>query len=172
MWGSFPRAFRKAVRPYIKNQRVVDLGCGDCERADILLGMNPEAIVGVDQDPPCKTSVLTIMGYFDQVFEKVLEFKPTVAHVAWPSNHYSPGLVPLLEMVPTVIYVGSNVGGTACGGSDLWEYVTTRKVLLYLPERRNSLIVYGPVTGTRALTHEELAAKGSDMVEFDPSPYP
>jgi hypothetical protein len=180
MWGTFPKTFQKALRPYVKGQRVVDIGCGDCERADILLGMDPEAIVGVDKDPPCKTSILTIPEYFNKALEHVKQFKPTVAHVAWPANYMTPGLVDLIQLVPTVIYVGSNVDGTGCGSMDFWRYITTREVLLYRPDRSNTLIIYGSKVVTRKLAHEEWAglqgwAPNSpvpDACRFDATPYP
>lgn len=159
MYGTFPATFKKALRPYITNQRVIDLGCGDCERADILLSLDPEAIVGVDLDPPCKTSILTIAKDFKEALPEIFSFKPTIAHLAWPINNECPGLVPILHHVPTVIYVGCNTDGTSCGNRDLFKHFITREILLHIPNRQNTLIVYGQPTQTpRSKVYEEIAA--------------
>jgi len=157
MYGTFPPAFKKVIKPYILNQRVVDLGCGDCERSTILLGMHPESIIGIDQDPTARSDILTHAMYFGKALETVREFKPTVTHLAWPSNRELPGLIDLL-VTHIVIYVGCNTNGTVCGDPRLFRYLITRDVLVYKPLITNTLIVYGCVLPhSRQPYYEELA---------------
>ena len=55
-----------------------------------------------------------------------------------------------------VIYVGSNTSGNSCGTNALFAHFRERDVLAYVPERRNTLIVYGlRLPEPRALVHWE-----------------
>jgi hypothetical protein len=79
-----------------------------------------------------------------------------VAHLAWPVNHHSPGLLAVLRALPVVVYVGSNTSGNSCGTNALFAHFRERDVLAYVPERRNTLIVYGlRLPEPRAMVHWE-----------------
>lgn len=105
-------------------------------------------------------------GLFAESLGVIRDFKPTVAHVSWPAN-YPTGLVKILTGIPTVIYVGCNTDGTACGDRALFQYMLTRKLVKYLPDRRNTLIVVTRLLDApRDATYEEKAAL--DQIEVYP----
>lgn len=167
MYGTFPTAFCKAITPFIKGQRVIDLGCGDMGRTDVLRRLDPAVILAVDKElpqaqglgPQKGDKVIPIQGYFKDLLPTVGVFAPTVAHVAWPPNDPLFGLMDILDLVPTVIYVGCNFDGSSCGSPALFKYFITRALTLYIPDPQNSLIVLGEkLPNHRAPTSEEDAA--------------
>jgi hypothetical protein len=177
MYGYFPENHRDALRPYVKDQRVVDLGAGDCERTRVLSQLHPAALLAVDKEfpyeypPPDALPFKRLPGAFIDVFKRVRDFRPTVAHLAWPINYPTPGLLNLLRLVPTVIYVGCNTDGSACGTSHLFKYLLNREVKLYMPDRRNTLIVYGchrKVT-RMPLPEERAGMDQRTILDFDPT---
>jgi hypothetical protein len=82
--------------------------------------------------------------------------------VSWPVNYEKVGLADIVDRTDTVLYLGTNVGGTACGGRDLWEVLSRREVLAYEADPINTLIVYGAGKTNRMLYGEELAALNVD----------
>jgi len=162
MYGHIPRKHQDALRRFVRGARVVDLGCGDMERTWTLLGCDPEAVLAVDSHLPSSPKAhprLTLhQGLFNDSLGVIRDFRPTVAHVSWPAN-YLTGLVKLLTDIPTVIYVGCNTDGTACGERALFQYMLTRKMVRYLPDRQNTLIVVTKLLDNpRDATYEEKAA--------------
>lgn len=108
------------------------------------------------------------MTFGELITEKMsLIDQADVAYVSWPANrggmfsNSMDDLVKILERIPLVIYTGCNVGGTACGWMELFEHFRWRSVKAYAPSRRNTLIVYGKMTGVKRLFihHEEWAAR-------------
>ena len=191
MYGSLPRQFAVLLDRRIAGRRVMDLGSGDEERSNRLIERGASAVLCIDKqehllpyrpasglsariaadDPEPLTRVT---GYFidPHVVVAVRAFGPEVAHLAWPVNYATPGLCELLDLVSTVVYIGSNTTGNACGTPELFEYFRRRELRLYRPDPRNTLIVYGPRRVVRAprslVKYEELAALDPDRGQ----PYP
>lgn len=57
-----------------------------------------------------------------------------------------PGLLELLEAFETVIYLGKTTDWAMCGWPAFFEVLLGRELLLFDPDRANSLIVYGKKT--------------------------
>lgn len=173
MYGTLPPAFCKALAPFIKGQRVVDLGCGDMGRTDILRRLDPAVILAVDKDlqatvasPELHPLIIPLKGYFKDVVATVRVFAPTVAHIAWPPNAPMPGLTDILALAPTVIYVGCNTDGSSCGDTPMIKHLLGRKLVLYLPEKQNSLIIVTtPLDRPRKPTPEEAAALDTQAIK-------
>jgi len=161
MYGTFPLEFQAQMRPFIAERRVVDLGAGDGERTLILLALGAASVLAVEKDPApwYATPILGIESFRSQFRDargKIRDRDIEVAHLAWPLNHDSLGLIDILEELRMVIYVGSNTSGNACGTQALFAHFNAREVLAYVPARANTLIVYGQrLTGPRALLHWE-----------------
>jgi hypothetical protein len=43
----------------------------------------------------------------------------------------------------TLVYLGKNTDGSACGFPGLFEVLARREILAYVPDRPNTLIIYG-----------------------------
>ncbi len=167
MFGSLSDGQADVVRQFVKSRVVHDLGAGDGRLSKTLITLcGAKHVIAIDKNGLATRSVrkwrankgrLTWKG--SRPFADCAQERPEVAFLAWPSNYETPGLVTILENAPIVIYLGSNVNGTACGNQELFLHLTKREVLAHVPDARNTLTVYGParVTG-RPLTGEEYAA--------------
>lgn len=83
-----------------------------------------------------------------------------VALLSWPVNWNVPGLTALLRRAARVAYIGSNLGGTACGDAALWRHLCQRPVLDAAPcPGEGTLIVFGAAgIDTPRVNAAELAA--------------
>jgi len=151
----------KALWPYVKGRRVHDLGAGMCIETRMLARLGAARVVAVDKERMPMVAAARIEQrrcYFADLTP--IEPKLDVAFVCWPQNYRAPGLAYLCGQANTVVYVGKNTDGTACGSVDLFSTLLDRKVEVYLPERRSSLIIYGAYLGAgcpRAVLGEERA---------------
>lgn len=149
---------KRALELFVARRVVHDLGAGELVLARALLRLKAARVVAVDtykkNDAIVDTNLTYVCSYFS-------DFKKPVrtAFVSWPWASPGIGLVELVKDAPTVIYLGSNMDGMACGGSDLWKHLVTRYVLAHEPDRKNTLIVYGKTSPVeRAWLPEEMAA--------------
>lgn len=158
MYGDFPLEHQDALRSFLQDRAVLDLGCGDGERAHILAELGAGFVLGVDSQTEPE-SRYPHAAFQREHFHQIEPAAYDVGHLAWPVNHPTTGLMNLLAVIPCVIYVGSNVRGNACGTVPLFAHFLRREILEYKPSFRNSLIVYGPVRGgvRTDVVHEEWA---------------
>lgn len=73
----------------------------------------------------------------------------------------------MLETAETVIYLGCNTSGSACGDRSLFSHLRERRILAHVPSRRNTLTIYGSPGPLRPLTGEEWGALGGRVVSFE-----
>ena len=153
MFGALTPRQAEVVRAYVSGKRVADLGAGDLRLSRELLRLGAIEVDAIDRHLPARAPkrIHRIEAHFHD-----WRGVPEVAFVSWPVN-WEVGLPAVLRRAPTVIYLGTNVGGTVCGDEYLWRYLTTREVLAYEPDPSNSLIVYGPKEVERRLVGEEWA---------------
>ena len=76
--------------------------------------------------------------------------------MSWIVN-WDMSIVKVLADAEIVIYLGKNTDGSACGYDKMWEHLRSREVLAHVPDRRNTLTVYGPRVIVRPQTGEEIA---------------
>ena len=151
MFGTFPPAFFDALEPLVAGRRVLDLGAGDGVRAMLLRHLGAAAVLAIDGDAVTRRvlsgepgiEVMAPRTFVAACFD-ALAWGADVAHVAWPWAEHSPALRAILHDAPTVVYVGKNTDGTACGAADMFEDFLGRPVLAHVPTRANTLIAYGP----------------------------
>lgn len=163
-YGSLNKAQEAALRPFVKRKVVHDLGAGDYTLSHRLLKFGAEKVIAIDHTRPYDTCPMTfrnliagmkiefVTGYFHQYHEPI-----DTAFVSWPSN-YASHIDVLCDRAPTVIYLGVNTDGTCCGTPEMFEKLSKRAVLAHVPDRKNTLIVYGSKRVERALLPEEFAA--------------
>jgi hypothetical protein len=161
-WGQCSPKQRRVIKSIIAGRVVHDLGAGSGAMAELLVELGARSVILVDQDederhaPKGSTRLTTSFFALAANAQRI-----DVAFVSWPPTSAAEvaGLPTLCGSAETVIYLGKSTDGTACGSSDLFERFLRREVLHYVPERRNTLIVYGKVRGlrTRLPRGEELA---------------
>jgi hypothetical protein len=161
------------VRPLVQGHTAYDFGAGTLGHSFRLLELGASSVVAVDKNPfnPSLHHGYPIQALgrirFHQVVVPPGGIK--VALLAFPDNHPLDGLIPLLKRCETVIYLGSNVGGTACGWPALWDYLHFREIVGHVPHPKNSLIAYGrhlEASERRPLKGEELAACSGIVLSF------
>ena len=136
---------------------VHDLGCGDFALSKTLLRLGAHRVIGVDNDEEqaSRGRLLSKKIRFELSSFDFYKDPIAFAFVSWPTNHRS-GIKKLIERSPIVAYLGKNTDGMACGTPSLFEHLTTREVLAYSPDPRNSLIVYGARLVERPVLGEEM----------------
>ncbi len=160
----------ETIRPLVAGKTVVDLGAGSCDKAVILKGLGA-AVIAIDKSfmRPIE-GIEQHCGYFVEfadLDDRTLPEEIDVAFVSWPQNYRLNGLVRILERAGTVIYLGSNTDGNACGHRDLFLHMLTRKLEAYVPDRKNSLVVVGEALGRmRKPTFEEKAGLSTHLLRF------
>ena len=161
-YGLVTPEMAEVIKAHVAGKDVWDLGAGNLVYSHHLIQRyKAERVVAVDCAPmskPRRKAIHLVDKPFDQVQMPLAGVD--VAFLSYPVNWHNPGLIRLLAQSKVVIYLGSNTGGTACGGIKLFQYLSIRPVLAHVPHHRNSLIVYGaPVDQWhRSLLPEEYAA--------------
>lgn len=153
----------EVLRRTVAGRSVWDLGAGRCDLAvQMFTELGAVHVTAVDKvyaemDYEAPPPGITLIG---KQFHEIEPVPIWVAVVSWPDYpRQTPGLVELLRWAERVVYIGSNFDGTCCGSDELWGHLTRREVLAHVPDRRNSLIVYGGVmVSSRTLLPEEYAA--------------
>ena len=154
---------RKALRPFVHERIVHDLGAGDLSLARVLLKLGAREIVAVDKEtprarPPDKIKVVK------SPFQAYTPGDLDVAFLSWPANYYLRGLIRLLQKAKTVVYLGKNTDGTACGFDEMFAYLTKRQVAAHVPHPDNTLIVYTAQTCRREPLEDEYAALHQERI--------
>ncbi len=169
---SFGRLCQKqydAVKRAIYLRTVHDLGAGDLELSYKLIQAgafwkdrkSKVAVFAVDKEPMSEPSCIegpygivnikTVQTTFEQYSVKIgkrgshNDWRPLLdtVFISWPVNYFVPGLCELVREARQVIYLGSNTGGNACGFPELFREFLKRRIVSYVPEETNTLIVYG-----------------------------
>lgn len=126
----------------IEDRVVHDLGAGHCALALRLARLGAKKVIAVDKKPMPTVDdprVETRQGFYGSVATDTID----VGFVSWPETKESIVLLQLLQHAVSVVYLGKNTDSTACGWPALFKSFLDRKVLAYVPERPNTLIVYG-----------------------------
>lgn len=164
-YGHLTSAQEALLAPFVSGREVWDLGSGDGSWARFLLKLGASSIVAVDKAPLTKEAVH--IHVITALFQDIPPGPIDVAFLSWPSNNNLPGLIELLERARTVIYLGHNFEGTACGNVRLFQHLCGRKLLAYGPDRRNSLVVVGEsLEDYRVPTPEERAGLSSEICSW------
>jgi hypothetical protein len=171
-YGIITEDMEPTIAEAVAGHEVWDLGAGDLGHAQHLLRLGASSIVAVDKEyregpVPDLPGIRIVSGYFADL---AIPDRIEVALVAWPVNyaHTAWALLRILERAETVIYLGSNTSGNACGSPVLFQALTQRKLLAHVPHRRNTLLVYGREgRGEVPLTGEEYAATTGQFLTYE-----
>jgi len=170
-YGHLSRAMLPIVRQHVRGQVVWDLGCGDLGWARKLLSLGASRVVGIDKEPWTygddeRLEVRRQLFIEVEIPDEGID----LAFVSWPANYVLHGLLDILKASRKVIYLGSNLGGSACAWTDFFDYILTRELLDHTPNVRNSLLVLGDhlPEGERRqlLTPEEIGAGAHILMSY------
>lgn len=141
MYGRLSNAQVDALRPFVAGRRVADLGAGQLNLSLALVAMGAAEVLAIDKRemPAVQSPRLVLLR--SQFGDVRLELD--VAFLSWPPNYTTPGLLQLLSGAKTIVYLGKNSDGSACGTPALFSFFLRREVVCYVPERPNTMIVYG-----------------------------
>lgn len=176
-----------ALRPFIKNKVIHDLGAGPLGFSHTLIQLSAKHVVAVDScyKSPSENHLNNCNKWKSgspkislraETFEEFARSNKRVLRtvvVSWPMNTRATNagdiyLSVLVALAHTVIYIGTNFDGSACGGPMLFRELRRREVRLHAPAPLNSLIVYGKVLNEpRGLLPEEQAQLSDDIVYYD-----
>lgn len=157
-YGKLTPKMKEAIRPYVEDKIIVDLGAGDLTQAKILCELGAYTVHAVEPaapyiEPDC---IYTYATHFRGMpaFEDA-----TVVFISWPLPSLDfRELEPLFERAEHIIYLGSNYDGTACGTPAMFLYLLSREIEQHIFHRTNDLIIYGRKLGyARAPIRAELA---------------
>lgn len=152
----------RRLLPIVRGREVHDLGSGNCVLASRLIDHGARYVYAVDKRYKHE-KLEGLPPRVQQVGEYFADWATRwpmidVAFVSWPQQYAIEGLVTLACVAKTVIYLGSNFDCSACGSPELFRYLRTREVQVHMPDRHNTLIVYGKhLDARRALLPEEYA---------------
>jgi hypothetical protein len=182
MYGQLTPHAQEIVSKLVRDKIVWDLGAGEGHFCRRLLRLGARKVVAVEKAwnsgnpgihwgrPDFGTLNIDVRpNYFKDV-----EVPPEgieVAFLSWPFNIYMEGLQELLRASRTIIYLGSNVQGNACGYLEMFEHFREREIEAYLPKLDNTFIVYGDVLDEprTELVGEEKAVFGGKIISFEDS---
>jgi hypothetical protein len=151
------------LRRFVMGYNVHDIGAGQLALAKKLQELGAHTVTAIDKMYShhmvfTPHPSITLVGEYFEEYARHGHFID-VAFVSWPEVHGQRRIVDLLRGARTIIYLGSNFDGTACGSVEMFQYLSQREVLALVPAKWNSLIVYGhtyPIQ--RRLLPEEYAA--------------
>lgn len=152
------------LAPFVQGCDVMDLGAADLRGSKLMLELGASSVLAVDRNPMPKPEDSRISTEMN-LFHNVREVRPVVL-ASWIVN-WPVGIEVLLAPATLVVSISKNTDGTACGYPEMWDHLSHREVLAHVPERRNTLTVYGPQrVSHRPLTGEELAALWPDTMRM------
>lgn len=167
---------RKAIKPFIFGKVVFDFGSGDCVLSEELLDLGAEHVHAHDKHFPRRVDRPDLTQHettFAQLLFDSRLAEIDVAFISWPPNNPSSDeLAALATRAKTVIYLGNNFDGSACGSERLFLIMHVCELLAYVPARKNNLLIVGKeLDSPRSLTPEEVSGltmnKGAPIFRWD-----
>lgn len=169
-WSLTPSQ-EEILQTEIQGKYLLDLGAGDLSLARWCLEHGAQGVLAIEKDQSKEMTRKQPNGLeiFHGTFLSYLQKNPVtlaqnVALVSWPANRRQEPLNRILAGFPTVIYLGKNTDGTTCGDASLFRELGVREILRYVPDFRNTLVVYGMASVDRELFPEEVAAMDVDSI--------
>jgi len=151
----------RRLEPFVKDQSILDLGAAELAGSELMVELGAQDVLAVDRNgmpTPSSSSITTRVTQFH-----LLEETRPVVLASWIVN-WQVNLERHLDAADVVISISKNTDGSSCGYREMWVLLRRREVLLHVPERINTLTVYGPRLVDRAPTGEEVAALWPDIM--------
>jgi hypothetical protein len=158
---------QRVVSQHVRGKKVSDLGADDLSMAQELIDLGAYRVFAYDQHPMGEGTPKIWPDFSHRSFSELApHFTPdwcgAAAMLSWPINTLGRGetyaLIQILRNCPKVMYLGKNTDGVCCGSDHLYHYLAFREVLDHVPDRQNTLVVYGEEReGRREVLPEEIA---------------
>lgn len=161
-YWSFTPEQAAAFEETVRGAHVLDLGAGDCSLSREALRLGAKSVLAVDKDLPWKPGVTAWRGHFSGLVASLGPLVSDVVIVSWPATCRADGLLALVHDAQRVIVLAKTTDGVMCGWPWLWRYLSTRPIDIRVPDRRNTLLVYGAGVASRPPAPEE--RQGTDEV--------
>lgn len=161
MFGEISEGMRVRLKEILQGKEIWALGAGpDLHEAWVLLSLGAKRVWSVDKSQRFLGSstnkvqtgsgyeILDFRGYFEEFFDlkRGEDNTQVITFLKWPQTNFTPGLIDLLGLSQTVVYVGKNDGATACGSPQLWGYLSRRELQEEIQSCKNDMLVYGGVS--------------------------
>lgn len=144
MYGKLTPTQIKLLTPVVQNKDVVDIGGGSGWLSNLCdtLGGN---VTCLDRMPTgqLQPKVKSVTSDMNSLAAKKLYQQADTLLLCWPVNN--PTVERLLTNLPngkTLIYIGSNHDGNACGTEDFWRKLVHNAVIGHCSDLRNHMIIY------------------------------
>jgi hypothetical protein len=184
-FGHFTGPMLGMLRIAIEGRHVWDLGCGvSLNHCDTLFAAKAAKITAVEKENPNLRRVRQLrdsagkrFSFKQMTFEKLLtEETPEidVAFVSWPHNAPSKivGLPRLLASASTIIYLGCNMDGSACGTPEMFSEFIMRRLIVSIPHKWNTMLILGERQDTQRMpTSEEMAVLTGALQYYEDEPH-
>ena len=152
------------LEPFVKDQSILDLGAAELTGSELLVELGARDVLAVDRNRMPKPSSNRITTRVVQ-FHQLEETRPVVL-ASWIVN-WQVNIERHLRAAKVIISISKNTDGSSCGYEQMWQLLMMREILLHVPERQNTLTVYGPASGLRRPpTGEEFAATWPDPMRM------
>jgi len=173
--GGFTGAMIKVLKPFLRRgPHILYPGSGHGQKAHFLCECGAKKVTCIEKEVHVlnassvynKSTIPCVVDYVQNVPEKLYDQADMVL-LSWVQPYTFPcnrETFERLDKVDHLIYLGKNTDGTACADPILFSYLLTREVLHYVPDRVNTMIVYGPnKTPDRSPYPEEYAGLNREM---------
>lgn len=152
---------------FIDGKVIHDLGAGDLVLSCRLIALGASKVIAVDKKKPSNTDPKVF--YTESSFAHFTD-PVSVAFVSWPPL-YDCFVEKVTQRAEMVIYLGKNTDGFLCGSLGFFNNLLRRRLLAYVPDRKNVLLVAGESGEGRQLTGDEYAAIDALRKESVPLDY-
>lgn len=166
MFGKLSRAQKKVLKPFVEGRVVYDLGAGTMALSRELVKLGSTQVWAIDKNRYVSKSTPAKVFPIESYFEKYTGPMIDRAFISWPSNNEQTvqGLLKITAYAEVLIYLGKCTDGCICATPSFFEVMQKREVLAYAPHRKNTLIVYGPISSVvREPRGEEIAG----LIQYD-----
>ena len=161
---------KSVLKEVIFGRTVLELGCGDGSLA-MWCAQHASHVTAVDRYPDFPAIPPENITFKSLYFDACVDLADVLL-LSWPPNYNCNGLMHHVYKHATIAYLGKNTDGTACGSNEMWGTLVRRDLIKSVPDRKNTLLIYGKcLNWVASLRDEEELAGLSNNGFFKYIPY-
>lgn len=166
--GNLTPEMQQTIAPFVQGREVWDLGAGMLNHSILLRQLGASLVVAVDKDLPQHAKDIPGVRAVRHCFQDVPPPGAIdVVFMSWIPNYACQGLMELIWDAQTIIYLGCNTDGMACGTPALFAFFLAKfNMVATVPLQENTLIVYqrAETPERRDLLLEEYAVLSGELL--------